>query len=124
MRSRSLGAGRPTFSFRTAHDQAPVVVGKKTAKDLVRGVEIGSTGQTQLAGEAILKGTPEAFRCGPSARAIAEQREVPGHPNSSPLHEPFLRRFHPDRTRDKAARCPTRMLEEVGVPPTQRSDVQ
>ena len=41
--------------------ETSVVVGKKTAQDLVGGVQIVGTGQTQLAGEAILKGAPEAF---------------------------------------------------------------
>ena len=45
--------------------EAPVVVGKKAAEELIGGVEIVGTGQTQLAGEAVLKGYPRDVRCGP-----------------------------------------------------------
>lgn len=40
--------------------EAPVVVGKKTAQDLVGRFDIGGSGQTEFAGEAVLQGAPEA----------------------------------------------------------------
>ena len=57
-----FGSGTPGFfRFARGATEAAVVVGQETAQDLVGGVQIVSTGQTQLAGEAILKGAPETF---------------------------------------------------------------
>ena len=57
-----LGSRTPSFfGFARRTTEAAVVVGQEAAKDLVGGVKIGSTGQTQFAGETILKGAPEAF---------------------------------------------------------------
>ena len=57
-----FGSGTPSlFRFARRTTEAAVVVGQKAAQDLVGGVQIGGTGQTQLAGEAILKGAPETF---------------------------------------------------------------
>src|ERR1700693_4155922 len=57
-----FGSGTPSF-FRIARraTEAAVVVGQETTKDLVGGVQIVRTGQAEFAGEAILKGAPEAF---------------------------------------------------------------
>ncbi len=48
-------------AWRGGATKATVVIGQEVAQDLIGGAQIVSTGQTQLAGEAILKGTPEAF---------------------------------------------------------------
>src|SRR6202035_4611702 len=55
-------SGTPSL-FRIARcaTEAAVAVGQEAAKDLVGGSEIGGPGQTKFAGEAILKGAPEAF---------------------------------------------------------------
>ena len=57
-----FGSGTPSF-FRLARGatKATVVIRQEVAQDLIGGAQIVSTSQTQLAGEAILKGTPEAF---------------------------------------------------------------
>ena len=57
-----FGSGTPSL-FRIARrtTEAAVVVGQEAAQDLVGGVQIVGTGQTQLTGEAILEGAPEAF---------------------------------------------------------------
>ena len=57
-----FGSGTPSL-FRIARcaTEAPVVVGQEAAQDLVGGVQVVGTGQTQLAGEAILKSAPETF---------------------------------------------------------------
>src|ERR1019366_30802 len=58
-----LGGSRAISLFRIARQasEAAVVVEQEAAQDLVGGVEIVGTGQTQFTGEAILKGAPEAF---------------------------------------------------------------
>src|SRR5580658_769104 len=57
-----LGSRAPGFfGFARRAAEAPVVVRKKSAKDFVGRLEIGGAGQPQFAGEAILKGAPEAF---------------------------------------------------------------
>ena len=54
--------GAPGF-FRIARGatEAAVVVGQEAAQDLIGGVQIVGTGQTQFACEAILKSAPETF---------------------------------------------------------------
>lgn len=57
-----FGSGAPSlirFARRTT--EALVIVGPEAAKDLVGGVEIRSASEAEFAGEAILKGAPEAF---------------------------------------------------------------
>src|SRR5487761_2374696 len=57
-----LGSRTPGFfGFASRATEAAVVVGQESAQDLVGGAQIVGAGQTQLAGEAILKGAPEAF---------------------------------------------------------------
>ena len=57
-----FGSGTPSlFLIARGATEATVVVGQEAAQDLVSGVQIGGTGQTEFAGEAILKGAPEAF---------------------------------------------------------------
>src|ERR1039457_358269 len=57
-----FGSRTPSlFGFAGRTTEAAVVVGQEAAQDLVGGVQIVDTGQTQLAGETILKGAPEAF---------------------------------------------------------------
>ena len=58
---RFLGAGRHAVSVSRRAAEAPVVVGQEAAQDLVGGDQIVGTGQTQFAGEAILKGSPETL---------------------------------------------------------------
>jgi hypothetical protein len=57
-----LGIGTPGFfGLARRATEAAVLVGQKAAQDLVgRGQTVG-TGETQLAGEAILKGALETF---------------------------------------------------------------
>ena len=57
-----LGSGAPSF-FRFARRaaEAAIVVRQESAQDLVGSIPIVGTGQTQLTGEAILKGAPETF---------------------------------------------------------------
>ena len=54
---------RPPRGFGLARRaaEAPVVVGQEAAQDLVGGDQIVGPGQTQFAGEAILKGSPETL---------------------------------------------------------------
>src|SRR6202162_4871615 len=57
-----FGSGTPSSSrLARRATEAAVVVGQETTKDLVAGVQIVRTGQAEFAGEAILKGAPEAF---------------------------------------------------------------
>ena len=57
-----LGSGTPGFfGFTRRATEAAIVVGQKAAQDLVGGVQIVGTSQTQFAGEAILKSAPETF---------------------------------------------------------------
>ena len=57
-----FGSGPPSlFCFARRATETAVVVGQEAAQDLVRGVQIIGTSQAQFAGEAILKGAPEAF---------------------------------------------------------------
>ena len=57
-----FGGGTPSFfSFARRTTEAAVVVGQEAAQDLVGGVQIGSTGQTQFTDEAILKCAPKTF---------------------------------------------------------------
>ena len=57
-----FGSGPPSFfCFARCATEAAVVVGQEAAQDLVGGVQIVGAGQTQLAGETILKGAPETF---------------------------------------------------------------
>src|ERR1019366_812599 len=58
------------FGFAGRATEAAVVVGQEAAQDLVGGAQIGSTGQTQFAGKAILKGAPEAFDAALGLRAL------------------------------------------------------
>src|SRR6266404_5675336 len=57
-----FGSGTPSL-FRIARcaSEAAVVVGQEVVKDLVGGTQIRCTGQAEFAGEAVLKGAPEAF---------------------------------------------------------------
>src|ERR1700676_2139556 len=57
-----FGSGTPGF-FRIARctTEAAVVVGKKTAQDLIGRCNVGCASQTEFAGKAILEGAPEAF---------------------------------------------------------------
>jgi hypothetical protein len=66
-----FGSGTPSF-FRLARgaSKATVVVRQEVAQDLIGGAQIVSTGQTQLAGEAILKGAPEAFDAALGLRTV------------------------------------------------------
>ena len=66
-----FGSGTPSL-FRLARGatEAAVVVGQEAAQDLVGGVQIVGTGQTQFAGEAILKGAPEAFDAALGLRTV------------------------------------------------------
>src|SRR5579871_193882 len=59
---KALGSGPPR-RFRVARRaaEAPVVVGQEAAQDLVGSDQIVGPGQTQLAGEAILEGSPKTF---------------------------------------------------------------
>src|SRR5258708_14282442 len=58
----SVGSGPPSlFGFARGTTEAPVMIGQEAAQDLVGSDQIVSPGQTQLAGEAILEGAPEAF---------------------------------------------------------------
>lgn len=98
-----FGSGAPSF-FRFARraTEAPVVVGQEAAKDFVRGVEIGSPGQTQFAGETILKGAPEAFDAAlglgtlssdvGDAELVESAAELGGFPAASELffHRPVI----------------------------------
>src|ERR1700674_3144905 len=57
-----LRSGTPGFfrlAGRTA--EAPVVVGQEAAEDFVGRFHFGCTGEAEFAGEAILKGAPQAF---------------------------------------------------------------
>src|SRR6202030_2588821 len=57
-----FGSGTPSlFLSARGATEATVVVGQEATQDLVSGVQIGGTGQAEFAGEAILKGAPEAF---------------------------------------------------------------
>ena len=57
-----FGSGTPSFfGIARRATEATVVIGQEAAQDLVGGVQIVGTGQTQFTGEAILKGAPEAF---------------------------------------------------------------
>jgi len=57
-----LGSGTPCFfSFAWCATEAPVVIRKESAEDFVGRFQIANPGQPQFAGEAILKGAPEAF---------------------------------------------------------------
>jgi len=56
------GSRTPSFfGFARGATEAAVVVGKESAQNLVGGIGIVSAGQTQFAGEAILKSAPETF---------------------------------------------------------------
>src|ERR1700688_1458235 len=57
-----FGSGTPSLlGIARRATETSVVVRQEAAKDLVGGIQIVGTGQTQLAGEAILKRAPEAF---------------------------------------------------------------
>ena len=57
-----LGSRAPRFfGFTRCAAEAPVVVGKEAAENFIGRLEIAGAGQPQFAGEAILKGAPEAF---------------------------------------------------------------
>src|ERR1019366_5047934 len=67
-----FGSRTPNFfGFARRTTEAPVVVGQEAAKDLVGGVQIVRAGQTQLAGEAILKGAPETFDAALGLRTLS-----------------------------------------------------
>ena len=56
------GSGTPSlFCIARRATEAAVVVGQEATQDLVGGVQIVGTGQTQLAGKTILKSAPETF---------------------------------------------------------------
>src|SRR5580704_4458474 len=55
-------SGPPSlFCFARRASEAAVVIGQEAAQDLVGGVQIDGTGQTQFAGEPILEGAPETL---------------------------------------------------------------
>src|SRR5450759_756736 len=57
-----FGSGTPgLFRLARGASEAAVIVGQEATQDLVGGGQVIGAGQTQLAGEAILKGAPEAF---------------------------------------------------------------
>ena len=57
-----LGSGTSSFIHPArGAAEAPVVVGKESAEDLVGGVHIGGAGEAQFAGESILEGALQAF---------------------------------------------------------------
>jgi hypothetical protein len=54
--------GTPSgFRFARSASEATVVVGQDAAQGSVSAIQIGAAGQTEFAGEAILKSAPEAF---------------------------------------------------------------
>src|ERR1035441_7204783 len=67
-----FGSRTPSFfGFARRTTEAAVVVGQEVAKDLVGGVQIVRASQTQLAGEAILKGAPETFDAALGLRTLS-----------------------------------------------------
>lgn len=57
-----LRSGTPGgFRFARRATEAPIVIGKETAQNLVSGFQIGSTSEAKFAGEAILKDVPETL---------------------------------------------------------------
>ena len=57
-----LGGGTPSgLRFPWCTGETAVVIGQEAAQDSVGTRQIGSAGQTEFAGEAVLKSAPEAF---------------------------------------------------------------